>query len=129
MNHLHLIFIWVFKSMWWISVISLNLLIMIDFNVLLMMFSKAMSLNQCNCSSLICIVLLSKLFWTASNDICELHMHWINWLVLKSVLLNLLKALYLKFQMCLMLCQLLLIESFISSHLAIRLNWTTLSTI
>ncbi len=85
--------------------------------------------SQCSCSSLICIVLLFKLFWTASNDICELHMRWINWLVSKSVLLDSLEVLYLKFRMRLMLCRLLLVELSVSSHLVIRLNRTTLSMI
>ncbi len=40
---LHLIFIWTFKSMWWVSIILLNLLIIIDFKILLMISSKAMS--------------------------------------------------------------------------------------
>ena len=66
-----------------------------------------MFLNQYNHSSLICIVLSFKLFWTASNDICILHMHWINLSILKSVLQNLSAALCLKCLKCLMLYLLL----------------------
>ncbi len=43
MNCLHFTFIWASDSMWWVSAILLNLLIMIDFRALLMISSKAMN--------------------------------------------------------------------------------------
>ncbi len=43
MNYLHLALIWASDSMWWVSAILLNLLVMIDFKALLMISSRAMS--------------------------------------------------------------------------------------
>ena len=43
MNHLHLTLIWASDSMWWVSVVLLSLLVMINFKALLMISSKAMS--------------------------------------------------------------------------------------
>ncbi len=63
-----------------------------------------MYLNQYNCFSSICIILLSESFWTALNDTCVLCMRWINSLILRSVLWDSLKALCLKYLKHLMLC-------------------------
>jgi len=87
------------------------------------------SLNQYSHFSLICVVLLFELFWTASNDTCVLHMHWINLLVLRSVLQDLLEALCLKFLKCSTLCLLLLIWLSASLHLSWCVNWMKLSEI
>ncbi len=67
------------------------------------------SLNQYSRFSLICIVLLSESFWTASNDTYVLRMRWINSSVLKSVLQDSLEALCLKYLKRLTLCLLLLV--------------------
>ncbi len=75
------------------------------------------SLNQYSHFSLICIVLLSESFWTALNDTCVLRMRWINSLVLRSVLQDLLEALCLKYLKRSTLCLLLLIWLFASLRL------------
>ena len=75
------------------------------------------SLNQYSRFSLICIVLLFKSFWTASNDTCVLCMRWINSSVLRSVLQDSLEALCLKYLKHSTLCLLLLVWLFASLHL------------
>ncbi len=87
------------------------------------------SLNQYSHFSLICIVLLSELFWTALNDTCVLCMHWINSSVLRSVLQDSLEALCLKYLKRSTLCLLLLIWLFASLHFSWCMNWMRLSEI
>jgi len=88
-----------------------------------------MSLNWYSRFSSICIVLLSESFWTALNDTCVLHMHWINSSVLRSVLQDLLEVLCLKYLKRSMLCLLLLIWLSASLHLLWCVNWMRLSEI
>ncbi len=114
--------------MWWVSTILLNLLIMINFRAFLMISSRTMSqmsLNQYNCSSSICVVLSFESFWTASNDICVLHMCWINSLILRSVSQDLSATLCLKCLKCLMLCLLLFFWLSVLLHLlkCVSLDW------
>jgi len=85
--------------------------------------------SQCNHFSLICITLLFESFWTASNDICMSCIHWINSSALRSVLWDLLEVLCLRFQRRLMLCSLLLIWLFTSSHFLKCVNLMILSKI
>ena len=87
------------------------------------------SLNQCNHFSLICAVLLSELFWTASNDTCVLCMCWINSSVLRLILQDSLKALCLKYLKHSMLCLLLLIWLSASLYFSWCMNWMRLSEI
>ena len=87
------------------------------------------SLNQYNHFSSIYVVLLFKSFWTALNDTCVLCMHWINSLVLRSVLQDSLEALCLKYLKRLTLCLLLLIWLSASFHLLWCVNWMRLSEI
>ena len=86
-------------------------------------------LNQYSYFSLICIVLLSELFWTASNDTCVLCMCWINSSILRLILQDSLKALCLKYLKRLMLCLLLLIWLSASLHFSWCMNWMRLSEI
>ncbi len=87
------------------------------------------SLNWYSRFSSIYVVLLFESFWTASNDICVLCMHWINSSVLRSVLQDSLEALCLKYLKHLMLCLLLLIWLSASLHLLWCVNWMRLSEI
>ncbi len=87
------------------------------------------SLNQYSRFSLICVVLLSESFWTASNDTCVLRMRWINSSVLRLVLQDSLEALCLKYLKRSMLCLLLLIWLSASLHLLWCVNWMRLSEI
>ncbi len=87
------------------------------------------SLNWYSHFSLICVILLSESFWTALNDTCVLHMRWINSSVLRSVLQDLLEALYLKYLKRSTLCLLLLIWLSASLHLLWCVNWMRLSEI
>ncbi len=84
------------------------------------------SLNQYNHFSLIFVILLSESFWTASSDICVLHMRWINSSVLRSILQNSLEVLCLKYLKHLTLCLLLLIWLSASLHLLWCVNWMRL---
>ena len=74
-------------------------------------------MNQYSCFSLIYIVLLSESFWTASNDTYVSCIHWINSLVLRSVLQDSLEVLCLKYLKHLIVC-------FTSSSVMRELNET-----
>ena len=86
-------------------------------------------LNWYSHFSLIYIILLFESFWTASNDTCVLHMHWINLSVLRSVLQDSLEALCLKYLKRSTLYLLLLIWLFASLHFLWCVNWMRLSKI